>query len=111
MTTQYEQFLDMLANVKQMHPRVHGSKNIKLVHDSYYDVVEMASSAGRMIWGFSKETGELRDIIGPTLLPRQGQTAPGLRRTLWSRRRCFKSYRRSKLKTFRPKETLRQHRK
>ena len=73
MTTQYEQFLGMLACVKQLHPRVYGSKNIKIAHDPNYNVVEMSSSAARILLGFSKKTGELRDIIGPMPLPRQAQ--------------------------------------
>jgi hypothetical protein len=74
MMTQYEQFLDMLADVKQVHPRVYGSKNIRLVHDRDYEVVEVSSSAGCLLLGFSKKTGELRDIIGPMPLPRQGHS-------------------------------------
>ncbi len=58
----------MLANVQQVQPRVYGSKTIKLAHDASYDVVEMASSAGTVLLGFSKTTGELRDIMGPILL-------------------------------------------
>ncbi len=71
MTTQYEQFLNMLDNVKQFSPRVYGSKSIKLAQDPHYDLVEMSSSAGQVMWGFSRERGKLRDIIGPILLPHQ----------------------------------------
>jgi hypothetical protein len=71
MTTQYEQFLSMLDNVKHFSPRVHGSKNIKLTQDSRYYIVEMTSSAGSALLGFSKVTGDLMDVIGPLLLPRQ----------------------------------------
>ena len=70
MPTQYNQFLNMLDNVKQISPRAYGSKGINLAPDSRYDVVEMSSSAGTMILGFSKETGKLMDVIGP-LLPWQ----------------------------------------
>lgn len=68
--TQLEQFLGMLDNLERTFPRVHRSRNINLTQDSLYHIVEMTSSTGRMIWGFGKETGELRDILGPVLLPR-----------------------------------------
>jgi hypothetical protein len=71
MTTQLEQFLTMLDNMKQFSPRVYGGKNIKLAQDPHYELVEMSSSAGHVIWGFSRETGKLMDVIGPLLLPRQ----------------------------------------
>jgi hypothetical protein len=71
MTTQFEQFLTMLEGVKQFSSRVYGGKNIKLAQDPHYELVEMTSSAGHVIWGFSRETGKLIDVIGPLLLPRQ----------------------------------------
>jgi hypothetical protein len=73
METEYNQFLSMLDNVREFSPRVYGSKIITLNEDSHYSIVEMSSSVGRVVLGFSKTTGELQDIIGPLLLPRQGQ--------------------------------------
>jgi hypothetical protein len=75
MPTQYNQFLEMLDNIKRFSPRAYGSKNTILAHDPHFDVVEMSSSAGTVMLGFSKETGKLMDVIGPLLLP-------------WQDRRC-----------------------
>jgi hypothetical protein len=78
MTTQFEQFASMLDNLERFNHRVHCSKNINLAPDSHYDVVEMSSSAGCLMLGFSRETGKLVDVIGPLLLPQQGPRGPFL---------------------------------
>jgi len=39
-----------------------------LTSESVYKVVEMESPAGKILFGFNKDTGELVDVIGPCRL-------------------------------------------
>jgi hypothetical protein len=61
----YEQFTAMLDNARQVSPMVFKRKSINLTSESTYKVVEMESPAGRILFGFSKDTGDLVDVIGP----------------------------------------------
>jgi hypothetical protein len=61
----YEQFTAMLDSARQVSPMVFKRKSINLTNESLYKVVEMQSPAGRILFGFSKNTGELVDVIGP----------------------------------------------
>ena len=49
-------------------PVVFKRKSINLTKDSIYNVVEMESAAGRIMFGFNQTTGELMDVIGPCRL-------------------------------------------
>jgi hypothetical protein len=60
----YEQFTEMLDNARRVSPLVFKRKSIHL-SESVYKVVEMESSAGKILFGFRKDTGELVDVIGP----------------------------------------------
>jgi hypothetical protein len=64
----YEQFTAMLDNAKQVSPMVFKRKSINLTSESVYKVVEMESPAGKILFGFNKDTGELVDVIGPCRL-------------------------------------------
>ena len=64
----YEQFTAMLDNAKQVSPMVFKRKSINLTSESVYKVVEMKSPAGKILFGFNKDTGELMDVIGPCRL-------------------------------------------
>jgi hypothetical protein len=64
----YEQFTAMLDNARQVSPMVFKRKSINLTSESVYKVVEMESPAGKILFGFNKETGELVDVIGPCRL-------------------------------------------
>jgi hypothetical protein len=63
----YEQFTSMLDNARQVSPMVFKRKSIHL-SESLYKVVVMESPAGKILFGFSKDTGELVDVIGPCRL-------------------------------------------
>ena len=63
----YKQFTAMLDNARQVSPMVFKRKSIHL-SESLYKVVEMQSSAGKILFGFNKDTGELVDVIGPCRL-------------------------------------------
>jgi len=63
----YEQFTAMLDNARQVSPMVFKRKSIHL-SESLYKVVVMESPAGKILFGFSKDTGELVDVIGPCRL-------------------------------------------
>lgn len=69
MVNHYDQFVAMLGNAQRMRPVVFRRKSVNLTTDSIYKVVEMESSAGKILFGFNKITGELMDVIGPCLLP------------------------------------------
>ncbi len=60
----YEQFISMLDNAKQVSPMVFKRKSINLTNESVYKVVEMESAAGKILFGFNKDTGELVDVMG-----------------------------------------------
>jgi hypothetical protein len=64
----YEQFTAMLDNAKQVSPMVFKRKSINLTSESVYKVVEMESPAGKILFGFNKDSGELVDVIGPCRL-------------------------------------------
>ena len=64
----YEQFTAMLDNAKLVSPMVFKRKSINLTSESVYKVVEMESPAGKILFGFNKDTGELVDVIGPCRL-------------------------------------------
>jgi hypothetical protein len=64
----YEQFTAMLDNAKQVSPMVFKRKSINLTSESVYKVVEMESPAGKILFGFNKDNGELVDVIGPCRL-------------------------------------------
>jgi hypothetical protein len=64
----YEQFTAMLDNARQVSPLVFKRKSINLTNESLYKVVEMEFPAGKILFGFSKDTGELMDVIGPCRL-------------------------------------------
>jgi len=68
--THYEQFTAMLDNARQVSPIVFKRKSIHL-SESLYKVVVMESPAGKILFGFSKDTGELVDVIGPCRLTPQ----------------------------------------
>lgn len=70
MTNHYDQFVEMLGNAQRMRPVVFRRKSVNLTKDSIYKVVEMESSAGKILFGFNKTTGELMDVIGPCLSAR-----------------------------------------
>jgi hypothetical protein len=61
----YDQFTAMLDNAKQISPMVFKRKSVNLTNEPAYKVVEMESSAGKILFGFNKDTGELVDVIGP----------------------------------------------
>lgn len=61
----YEQFTAMLDNARQVNPLVFKRKSVNLTSEPLYMVVEMESPAGRILFGFNKESGELVDVIGP----------------------------------------------
>ena len=61
----YEQFTAMLDNAQQVSPMVFKRKSINLTSECIYKVVEMQSPAGRVLFGFNKDTGELVDVMGP----------------------------------------------
>jgi hypothetical protein len=63
----YEQFTAMLDNARQVSPMVFKRKSIH-ISESAYRVVEMESPAGKILFGFNKDTGELVDVIGPCRL-------------------------------------------
>jgi len=67
MANHYDQFLTMLDNAQRMRPVVFRRKSVNRTTDSIYKVVEMESSAGKILFGFNKTTGELMDVIGPCL--------------------------------------------
>jgi hypothetical protein len=61
----YEQFTAMLDNARRVSPMVFTRKSVNLTSEPLYKVVEMQSSAGKILFGFDKDTGELVDVIGP----------------------------------------------
>ncbi|MGA2647196.1 MAG: hypothetical protein ABSF15_21010 [Candidatus Sulfotelmatobacter sp.] len=63
----YEQFTSMLDNARHVSPMVFKRKSIN-ISESAYRVVEMESPAGKILFGFNKDTGELVDVIGPCRL-------------------------------------------
>jgi len=89
MTTQLEQFLTMLDNVKQFSPRVYGGKNIKLAQDPHYELVEMSSSAGM---GLQQRDGQTHGRDWSTTFATAGSPKPRpVRGTHRNRRMCFQS--------------------
>jgi hypothetical protein len=61
----YEQFVSMLNNAQTVSPMVFRRKSVNFTADFGYQVVEMESGAGRILFGFNKTTGELVDVMGP----------------------------------------------
>ena len=62
----YDQFVSMLDSVRQVSPMVFQAQEYPFNSESAYRVVEeMESGAGKIMFGFHKDTGELVDVIGP----------------------------------------------
>lgn len=61
----YDQFVSMLDSVRQVSPMVFQAQEYPFNSESAYRVVEMESGAGKIMFGFHKDTGELVDVMGP----------------------------------------------
>ena len=78
----YDQFTAMLDNAREVSPMVFKRKSINLTSESAYKVVEMESPAGKILFGFNKDTGELVDVIGPCRLRCETSNSCAQRRIL-----------------------------